>query len=78
MAVLQRFIALGFLRFSQVHVIHVEVVVDHGGTHGPWVTILKRTGGWNPIKVAEAKAACHGGSMLLYLLVGGLNPSEKY
>lgn len=44
--VLQRFVAFGFLRFSQVHVIHVVLVVDHGGTHGTWATILEK--GWKP------------------------------
>jgi hypothetical protein len=44
--VLQRFVAFGFLRFPQVHVIHVVLVVDHGGTHGTWATILEK--GWKP------------------------------
>ena len=44
--VLQRFVAFGFLRFSEVHVIHVVLVVDHGGTHGTWATILEK--GWKP------------------------------
>jgi len=44
--VLQRFVAFGFLRFSQVHVIHVVLVVDHGGTHGTRATILEK--GWKP------------------------------
>ena len=69
--VLQRFVAFGFLRFPQVHVIHVVLVVDHGGTHGTWATILEK--GWKPCEnmwelcpwsklLGQVKTACHGGS----------------